>query len=848
MRARVETRQRKIKEPFMTRLLIVESPTKARTISRMLGKEYNIIASMGHVRDLPEHEFGIDIDNSFTPQYIDTPRSRPVIKSLKEAAKKADEIYLATDPDREGEAIAWHLKTILSAANKKASFHRVTFHEITRQAIQNAISQKGDIDLALVDAQQARRVLDRIVGYQVSPLLWRKLGKGSSAGRVQSAALRPIVEREREITAFTPEEYWNFSAVFDVDGNNLLKSKLFKINQQDFTVNSAAGAESVESAIRSGSVPLVKSVTSQDRKRNPYPPFTTSTLQQSANQLLHFSATGTMRYAQQLYEGVDLGNGSSAGLITYMRTDSVTIAREAQIAAADFIRETYGADYVPEKFNYYKNKAAAQEAHEAIRPTDVRRTPESLSGVLDGPQLKLYTLIWKRFVASQMNCARQELVTADITTIGSDRQEYQFRTTATVTVFPGFLLLSGEKNQPGKDDCRPELLKKLKAGEAVKMTDFMKEQKFTEPPPRFTEASLIKLLEENGIGRPSTYATIIRTIQDRDYVSKEQNKLLPTELGFTVNDFLVEKLPELFDIGFTAQMEQKLDDIETGSVGWVQMMTDFYRNFAPWLTAAKNSGAPEKEHASAILGIFDGVTFEEKKKVGRRVYDDALFVKSVQDKFNTSGQMSEKQFQALVTMTAKYAEQLSGKISRLPSDIQEAVKQAAGRLQERQDAENQRPPVPENGGYAPVFAAFDKVVFPEVKSSGRFAFDEEKFFKSLKRQALSGKSLSEKQLAALKKLALKYKDQLIDPANVMALLQIDNSAIPETAGEAGNVNEMLQKLAEVKEWDAPTGKGRFVFDERKFCQSLAKQVKEGKQLSAKQLAALKKIGAKYLKQ
>ena len=350
---------------YMAKLLIVESPTKARTISRMLGKDYDIIASMGHVRDLPEHDFGISIADNFAPQYVDTPRSRPVIKSLKEAAKKADEIYLATDPDREGEAIAWHLKNILAPANKKSQFHRVTFHEITRQAIENAIAGKGDININLVDAQQARRVLDRIVGYQVSPLLWRKLGKGSSAGRVQSAALRLIVERERDILAFKPEEYWNFSAVFTTPANDSIKSKLFKINQKDFAVASAREAEVIERSVKNGSGPQVFSVTTQERKRNPYPPFTTSTLQQAANQLLHYSATATMRYAQQLYEGVDLGNGSSAGLITYMRTDSVTIAREAQVAAAGFIRETYGAEYLPVKFNSYKNKAAAQEAHEA---------------------------------------------------------------------------------------------------------------------------------------------------------------------------------------------------------------------------------------------------------------------------------------------------------------------------------------------------------------------------------------------------------------------------------------------------------------------------------------------------
>ena len=836
-------RAKKVTEVSMTKLLIVESPTKARTIGRMLGTEYNIIASMGHVRDLPEHDFGIDIANNFAPQYVDTPRSRQVVKNLKDAAKKADVIYLATDPDREGEAIAWHLKNLLAPVNKKAAFHRVTFHEITKQAIDNAVANCGDIDLNLVDAQQARRILDRIVGYQVSPLLWRKLGKGSSAGRVQSAALRLIVEREREIIAFKPEEYWNFSAIFDTTNHETVRSKLFKINHKDVSVASADEAEKIESAVRGGSIPTVASVTVQERKRNPYPPFTTSTLQQAANQILHYSATSTMRYAQQLYEGVDLGNGNSAGLITYMRTDSVTIAKEAQIAAADFIRETYGQEYLPPKFNFYKNKAAAQEAHEAIRPTDVRRTPESLAGLLDGPQLKLYTLIWKRFVASQMAQARQELVTADVN-ITNAKDLYLFRSTATLTTFPGFLTLSGENKQE-KEDCRPTLLRALKAGDQLTLTDFIKEQKFTEPPPRFTEASLIKLLEENGIGRPSTYATIIRTIQDRDYVKKEQNKLLPSELGFTVNDFLVNTLPELFNIGFTAQMEQQLDDVEAGSIPWIQMMTEFYSSFRPWLTAAKESGAPEAGKAAAMLAIFDGIQFAEKQKIGRRVFDDAQFVESIRSKFSETGKMSDKQYQALLTLAAKYADQLNEKTVQLPNEIQFDLDEASTRYRERIEAENQRPPAPEAGGYEPVFAAFENVVFPEVKS-GRYAFDEGKFFKSLKRQALSGKALSVKQLEALKKMAVKYQSQLTDAAAVFSALQIENTEAENAGNSAEKIADLLKQLSTVTTWAVPEKKGRFAFDEKKFYQSISNQVAEGKTLSVKQIAALEKLAAKYL--
>ncbi|MCI5778694.1 MAG: type I DNA topoisomerase [Lentisphaeria bacterium] len=835
----------------MSKLLIVESPTKARTIGRMLGNDYTVIASMGHIRDLPEHDFGIDIAHGFTPQYVDTVRSRPVLKSLREAAKNAEVIYLATDPDREGEAIAWHLKNALSAGKKHAPFRRIAFHEITRQAVNQAIASGGDIDQHLVDAQQARRVLDRIVGYQVSPLLWRKLGKGSSAGRVQSAALRLIVEREREIAAFTPEEYWAFTARFDSGAGTGFQSRLFKIDGADFKIGSRDAADALECAVRSGSTPHVRAVTSQQRRRNPYPPYTTSTLQQAANQLLRYSASSTMRYAQQLYEGIDLGDGNSAGLITYMRTDSVTIAKEAQVAAAEFIRGAYGPEYLPPKFNVYKNKAAAQEAHEAIRPTDVRRTPEMLADRLSPEQLKIYTLIWKRFVASQMSAARQELLTADVEITGGDDRLYTFRTTATVTVFPGFLVLAGEGKTEGKaegkDAVAPELLRALKPDAPVTLEELIKEQKFTEPPPRFTEASLIKLLEENGVGRPSTYATILRTIQDRDYVKKEQNRLLPTDLGFTVNDFLTATLPQLFDIGFTAQMEQKLDDVETGSVAWVEMMTEFYNSFEPWLEAVKERGAPPPEKAGELLTALQKVRFDAKQKVGRRIFDDARFAASVQSKFDERHKISERQYQALLNLAAKYADQLgdpAGMSPELRRDFQNALAAA----QRKSEAEQERPPEPEiDGGYPAVFAAFDAVHFAEPKP-GRATFDEGKFFLSLKKQALSGKMLSEKQLAVLKRMAVRYREQLTDAEGVFQALGIADapeSSSASTGGDVPPVGELLAQLGQVKHWEPPAKKGRFTFDDRRFYQSLAKQYAEGRDLSVKQLTALKKLAAKY---
>ena len=838
----------------MSKLLIVESPTKARTIGKMLGKDYDIFASMGHIRDLPERDLGVDIANHFAPQYVDTARSKSVVKELKSAAKKADEIYLAPDPDREGEAIAWHLAEVLNTSTK-APFYRVTFHEITRSAIERAMQEKGEINLNLVDAQQARRVLDRIVGYQVSPLLWSRIEKGSSAGRVQSAALRLVVERERAINAFVPEEYWVFSVVFRTESGEEFTSRLFKINGKDFKVPNAEAAEQLIRAIQGGSAPAVASVTTAERKRYAQAPFTTSTLQQAANVSLHYSATNTMRYAQQLYEGMDIGEGGAVGLITYMRTDSVTIAREAQQAAAEFIRRTYGDAYVPAKFNYYKNKAAAQEAHEAIRPTDVRRTPEQMAAYLDPQQLKLYTLIWRRFVASQMTPAVVNLTTVDVGVDGSDGNGYTFRTTATVPVFPGHSKVYEDVAKRKDETQEAAVLGSLRERDPLELRKFDKEQKFTEPPPRYTEASLIKELEENGIGRPSTYATILRTIQDRNYVNREQGKLIPSELGFSVNDFLVERLPALFDIGFTAQMEKELDEIEEGKVGWTQMMEDFYSKFAPWVEDAKNSDAPPAADAEALLKLLENVTFEAPGKVGRRTYDDGKFFRSLKEKFDEDAKITAKQFQALLIMTAKYYSQIPPEaVAGLSAELREAVGAAVADHAERKEKRERSEAVCAAVDYAGLFAAFDKVTFEPPTKKGRFTYDDKKFFTSLKKQALSGKALSEKQTAALRRMAMKYHGELTDAALVDRILEVQ--AAP--AGEGGEtaapaapaapnpeVTRLLEELGKVTEWAEPVKKGRFTYDDKVFYESLAKQHASGKILSERQQAALIKMAGKY---
>lgn len=847
-------------------LVIVESPTKARTIGKMLGKNYRILASMGHVRDLPEHTLGVDIEHDFAPQYVDTARGGKVVRELKSVAKEADNIYLATDPDREGEAIAWHLREVLKKSAKN-DFRRVAFHEITRQAVEYAMAHAGGIDEKLVDAQQARRVLDRLVGYQVSPLLWSKLSGGVSAGRVQSVAVRLIVERERAIAAFVPEEYWNFEAEFAAAAGKY-GARLFKIDGADFRISSAEEAEKAAGAVEKGSSPAVGKVSSEERRRYAPPPFTTSTLQQTASNNLHFSATSTMNYAQSLYEGVELGAGGAVGLITYMRTDSVTIAREAQNAALAFIREKYGPEYAPEKPNFYKNKAAAQEAHEAIRPTDVRRTPESVAPYLDGPQLKLYTLIWNRFVASQMTPCRQLLATADTVIRGSDAREYTFRSTATVVVFPGFTsVLGGAGSKADEAAAVSAVLGALRSGDAAKLEKLEREQKFTEPPPRYTEATLIRELEENGIGRPSTYATILRTIQSRKYVEKEKGKLLPTPLGVEVTDFLVGHLPELFEVSFTAGMEDKLDGVETGSISWVDMLHEFYDKFKLWLEAARRSDLPDQDEAGALLSLLEHVRFEPRTASGKRTYDDGRFYRSVRRQHDAGKPVSAKQRDALLGLAGKYRGQID--LSHLPETLRAAIENAARDGAVREESRAKRTPDGETSErYRRLFDAFGGVKWAGPETGRKRVYDDRKFFESLRDQALGGRTLSEKQLAALGKLAAKYAGDLAGKEEAFAgFFPFDGKPsggdertdVPDADGTPagaekgtaasvpgnGEAGRMLEFLGRVAKWAEPVKKGRYRFDDREFYQSLQRQYSGGKVLSAKQLAALKKLFAKY---
>jgi DNA topoisomerase-1 len=566
-------------------LVIVESPAKANTINKYLGKDFVVKASLGHVKDLPKSKLGVDIEHDFEPVYDVIPGKEKVIRDLRTAAKSADRILLAADPDREGEAICQHLKEILDGS--KAEVFRVLFNEITPKAIRAAVDNPGRINQHIVDAQQARRILDRLVGYQISPLLWDKVRRGISAGRVQTVALRLIVEREREILAFKPEEYWSITAKLEGQEPPPFDARLAKFKGKTAEVKTQAEADHVLSIVKNSDF-LVESVVTKEKKRNPVPPFTTSKLQQDAARRLRFTVKKTMMLAQRLYEGIELGEEGRIGLITYMRTDSTRISDDAMQMVRSYVSDVYGGPYLPEKPVIYKSKKDAQDAHEAIRPTFVGRRPDDIKQYLSEDELKLYRLIWTRFVASQMNPA-----VYDQTTVEISAKDYLFRASGRVMKFDGFLAVYEEsKDEDAKLDQDEEqdiTLPPLKQGEKVRLIDITPRQHFTEPPPRYTEASLVKTLEEKGIGRPSTYATILTTIQDREYVTKDQGKFRPTELGTVVTEMLVKHFEDIFDVQYTARMEEELDEVEDGKMTWVKALEEFYKKFQKDLKQASKN-------------------------------------------------------------------------------------------------------------------------------------------------------------------------------------------------------------------------------------------------------------------
>jgi len=583
-------------------LVIVESPAKARTLAGILGSDYDIRSSIGHVRDLPKSRLGVDVDAGFAPRYIVPKEKKAVVDEIKKAAASADQIFLATDPDREGEAISWHL--VEAAELQDRPHQRVVFHEITPEAVKEAFLHPRPIDLRLVDAQQARRVLDRLVGYQVSPILWKKIRRGLSAGRVQSVALRMVVEREREVLAFVPQEYWTIDIdltkpategdAFTARLAGLLPKKKIEIgNQED--------AGRITNVLRDASHKVLD-VKKRPQTRRPAPPFTTSTLQQDASRRLSFGAKRTMAVAQQLYEGIKLPGEGQVGLISYMRTDSTNIAESAKHEARDYITTRFGADFVPSAPRRYKKGKLAQEAHEAIRPTSALREPSLMSNSLNRDQLRLYTLIWQRFLASQMADAIFDQTTIEVESqprTGEDR--YLLRATESVLRFAGYQQLYREStdDESEEEEAGGKKLPPIDAGDELHATDVRPMQHFTEPPPRYTEASLVKALEENGIGRPSTYAPILSTIQDRGYVSREGRALIPQELGFVVNDMLIEHFSDVFDTTFTATMEEELDEIARGEAAWEPVVRQFYDPLQAKLAIAAE--APRVEEVTDVM-------------------------------------------------------------------------------------------------------------------------------------------------------------------------------------------------------------------------------------------------------
>lgn len=567
-------------------LVIVESPAKANTIGKFLGKDYKIVASVGHVRDLPKSQIGVDIENDFEPKYITIRGKGDVISKLKKEAKAAKKIYLATDPDREGEAISWHLAKLLNIDDKEKC--RITFNEITKNAVKSAIKSPRKIDLELVDAQQARRVLDRIVGYKISPLLWRKVRKGLSAGRVQSVAARLICDREEDIEKFEPEEYWTIYAMLSKKkSSSVFKAKFYGTPNEKIDLRSEAQTGDILERLDNKEY-IVQKVKKSEKKKSPSPPFTTSTMQQEASRKLGFPAKKTMIIAQQLYEGIEVKGQGAIGLVSYIRTDSTRISAEAQNAARNYILENYGQDYLPDGNRVYKNKSASQDAHEAIRPTNVDLVPNSIKGSLTNDQYKLYRLIWSRFLASQMASAVYDTIAADIIAGG-----LLFKANGQKIKFNGYVALYTEGKDESKDDDSDDAdgdvsIPELTENEKLDIKNLDSKQHFTQPPQRYTEASLVKTLEEKGIGRPSTYAPIISTILSRGYVERQKKFLLPTELGKIVNDLMKNNFQDIVNMEFTAQWEKKLDEVEEGTKKWVELMKDFYRPFSETLKEAES--------------------------------------------------------------------------------------------------------------------------------------------------------------------------------------------------------------------------------------------------------------------
>ena len=824
-------------------LVIVESPAKAKTINKILGADFTVKASMGHVRDLPVKSLGVDLEHDFTPEYVVTDDRKKVVKELCDAAVGCDAIYLAPDPDREGEAIAWHLKAILEDKVPADKFFRVTYNEITARAVREAFANPSEIDQKRVNAQQARRVLDRIVGYKVSPLLWSRIHRGLSAGRVQSVALRLVCERELAILGFKPEAYWVFGAEVrkQIDPKDPFTVRLARIKGEKAEVKSPEQAEQIAKDLETRSL-RVRGIVRREINKRAYPPFITSSLQQAGSRVYDYPPARTMKIAQKLYEGVDLGEGP-VGLITYMRTDSFNLSQDARAAATQFITSQFGPEYLPEKPNFFKSRGGAQEAHEAIRPTDVNRTPESLAKALTPEQLNLYGLIWQRFVASQMAPAKIEQRTAEIETITPEGQvpDYLFRATASQVVFPGYMKVSGverkvtkEKDAADKaegeaDEPEVEKLPSLEPGEPLDLLKWLSERKETQPPGRYSEASLIKALEENGVGRPSTYASILGTLYDRKYATREKKAVQPTDLGMKVNTLLTESLNALFDVQFTAHMEELLDEIEAGKVEWHHMLADFYKQFLAWMVLAKGPAADAGKVLRVLTALDQVKEWGPETKRGKRTYSDHKFTVSIRKQLDEAKKpLSMRQLESLGRLVLRYREQIP--------DLGEALAEAG-----LQKLLEETPPEPPRASTVAKLAALREVEFePPTERRGR-KFDDRVFVESLQRRVDQQRELSPAQLQVLDRLVGKYSEKI---PNFEALQE--SLELGQASGTEDNESQaLLDQLKNVTDWKQKAGRDGKTYDDKAFYDSLSKQFGQRKSLSPRQRSALKRMVRRY---
>ena len=807
------------------KLLIVESPAKAKTIGKYLGGDFSVMSSVGHVRDLPKEGGAIKIAEAgdgkwtFTPSYVVSKEKEKVVSELKGAVKKSDEIYLASDPDREGEAIAWHLKEVLSPVAGDKPFYRVTYNEITKPAVLKAVAEPRDIDMPRVDAQQARRILDRLVGYKVSPLLWKYIqcanNRTLSAGRVQSVALRLLVERQREIDAFVPEKFYLMGVEARKPGAKAsFVAKLARIDGEKPAIKERQAADNILLDL-AGAGLVVSDVKDQPRTRHALPPFTTSTLQQAASSVLGFSPGKTMKLAQSLYE---------QGRITYMRTDSVNVSDLARAAAKDLIVSRYGREFYPEKPNFFKSKADAQGAHEAIRPTDVALDPKA-SG-LDSAELKLYDLVWRRFLASQMSDVKASVRTVSLkASKGGLAHDYLFTASATEILFEGFLkvmnLSLGKKDREEADDDSDEVasLPPLESGEALEAARWLADERETKGPSHYSEASLIKALEENGVGRPSTYAQTIETLKAREYAKTEKRKLIPQERGILVCDWLVKKLDSLFNVGYTAEMESELDKVEEKGEPMNDMLSDFYAKFLKAL-AACSEPAPDRKKFDVVFSLLDQVKeWKEPKTVGKRVYDDKAFVDSVKSQMEDGRRpLSARQLGFLVRMVMLYSDQIPDAEARM----REAGVGASSPLAVQKADEE-----------------LVKYCFDVMDRIGGMM--KNPFLKSLREQVDRGRGLSPKQFSILARAVGENASALEDCDEVRAKLA---EFVP--GGFSGRESDpaipgLLKLMDGVTEWRDVARKGKRVYDDKGFIQSLTEQYDRRHSLSPRQVMALKRV-------